>query len=167
MTKPFQIQTNVLLRDLTTFGIGGEAAYFVNAKAEEQVFAALGFAEKKGIDVFILGGGSNILVSDNGFDGLVLQIGLKGISETRAGGEKVLVTAAGGEDWDDFVGFCVAKNYAGIECLSGIPGFVGGTPIQNVGAYGQEVSESITSVRVFDRRKREIRVIENAACGFQ
>lgn len=167
MTKPFEIQTNVSLKDLTTFKIGGDAAFFGNAKTETDVFEALGFAEKKGIDVFILGGGSNILVADAGFDGLVLQIGLKGISLGETEEDRVVVTANAGEDWDDFVSFCVGRKYAGLECLSGIPGLVGGTPIQNVGAYGQEVSEAIVSVRVFDRLTRTIENIANSACGFE
>ncbi|MEZ5347537.1 MAG: UDP-N-acetylmuramate dehydrogenase [Pyrinomonadaceae bacterium] len=167
MTKPFEIKTNVSLKDLTTFKIGGEASFFVNAGSESDVFAALGFAEKKGIDVFVLGGGSNILISDDGFDGLVLQIGLKGILVNEKSHGGVEIRANAGEDWDDLVAYCVEREYAGIECLSGIPGFVGGTPIQNVGAYGQEVSESIESVRVFDRLTRSIENISNSECGFE
>src|SRR5262245_37298770 len=103
---------------------------------------AFSFAERKGLEVFVLGGGRNVLVSDNGFDGLVIKIAFRGVDE-RDG----LISAAAGEDWDSFVDYCVAKDLAGVECLSGIPGTVGGTPVQNVGAYGQEVSETIVSVR--------------------
>ena len=150
---------------MTTLKIGGPARYFVRAVTETDVFEAFEFAKGKGIDVFVLGGGSNILVSDSGFDGLVLQIALAGRRSQSSNGFAV-VTAQAGEDWDGLVQFCVSEKLAGIECLSGIPGFVGGTPVQNVGAYGQEVSESILSVRCFDRSSSRIVELENADCGF-
>ncbi|MGH9819731.1 MAG: UDP-N-acetylmuramate dehydrogenase, partial [Pyrinomonadaceae bacterium] len=115
--------------------------------------------------VFILGGGSNIVVSDAGFDGLVIQVALMGKTAAHQG-EFAAVTAQAGEDWDEFAEFCVSQNLAGIECLSGIPGSVGGTPVQNVGAYGQEVSESITSVRCLDRESNEIVELSGTECGF-
>lgn len=159
------IQENVPLAELTTFKIGGKARFFVRAKSETEIIEALEFAEKNSLEVFILGGGSNVLIADKGFDGLVLQIALKGISfEARK--NRIFVTARAGENWDNFVKTCVEQNLAGIECLSGIPGFVGGTPVQNVGAYGQEVSETIVSVRCFDRTTREIKEFTNAECGF-
>lgn len=108
-----------------------------------------------------MGGGSNVLIADEGFDGLVLQIALKGIEVS--GGS---VTARAGEDWDAFCAFCVEQSLAGIECLSGIPGLVGGTPVQNVGAYGQEVSETISKVRVFDRKTKKILELGNEDCQF-
>lgn len=125
------------------------------------MIAAFEYARDDNIEVFVLGGGSNILVSDAGFDGLVVQISLKGVS--LDGGR---ITAQAGEDWDALVQFCVQERLAGFECLSGIPGFVGGTPVQNVGAYGQEVSETIVSVRCFDRRDFRIVELSNAECGF-
>ncbi len=155
------IEENVPLAPLTTLQIGGKARFFVCAETEDQVSEAFQFAEKNGFELFILGGGSNVLIADQGFDGLVLQIALKGISVSGN-----LVTAQAGEDWDDFCAFCVEKNLAGIECLSGIPGFVGGTPVQNVGAYGQEISETIVSVSVFDRKSKETLVLTNADCKF-
>ena len=136
--KNLKIEENVPLAPLTTLKIGGAARFFVRAETEQHVAEAFRFSEENGFDIFILGGGSNILVADEGFDGLVLQIALKGISL-----KENLVTAQAGEDWDEFVAFCVERDLAGVECLSGIPGFVGGTPVQNVGAYGQEVSETI------------------------
>ncbi len=160
------IQENVPLAELTTFKIGGKARFFVRAKSETEIIEALEFAEQNSLDIFILGGGSNILIADEGFDGLVLQIALKGISTFAEKDGTIYVTANAGEDWDEFVKICVEKNLAGIECLSGIPGFVGGTPVQNVGAYGQEVSETIVSVRCFDRRAKEIKELTNAECGF-
>lgn len=146
---------------MTTFKVGGAARLFVKANSESEVVEAFSWATENNIPIFVLGGGSNILVSDNGFDGLVLQINLKGI---ELKGNKVI--AAAGEDWDDFVKYCVENNLAGIECLSGIPGLVGGTPIQNVGAYGQEVSETIEKVKVFDRKTCQIVELSNEECKF-
>lgn len=154
------IQKDIPLAPLTTLKIGGRARLFVVARDEEQVAEAVKFAKDNGLDLFVLGGGSNALVSDKGFDGLVLQIALKGISETDT------ITVAAGEDWDEFVAYCVKNDLAGVECLSGIPGFAGGTPVQNVGAYGQEVSETIVSVRCFDRKTDEFVTLSNADCGF-
>ena len=160
------IKENYPLAPLTTLKIGGSARFFVRAESEEQVVRAFEFARENSLDVFVLGGGSNVLISDNGFDGLVLQIALKGISQENAD-NSVFVTAQAGEDWDVFVAKCVGENLAGVECLSGIPGFVGGTPVQNVGAYGQEVSETIVSVRCYDRESGEIVELTNAECGFE
>lgn len=164
MTEPqksLQIRENVPLAPLTTLKIGGAARFFVRAESETQVTEAIKFADENGFDLFVLGGGSNVLISDKGFDGLVLQIAAQGIEVKNN-----LVTAQAGEDWDEFVAFCVERSLAGVECLSGIPGWVGGTPVQNVGAYGQEVSETIKSVRVFDRKSREILELSNADCKF-
>ncbi len=164
VNRPPEIQQNISLAPLTTLKIGGPARFFLKAETGEQVIEAFDFAEKNELEVFVLGGGSNVLISDEGFDGLVLQVALKGISPERR--LPACITAQAGEDWDTFVDHCVKQNLAGIECLSGIPGFVGGTPVQNVGAYGQEVSETIVSVKVYDRRERSIRELTNAECGF-
>jgi UDP-N-acetylmuramate dehydrogenase len=161
MRSDLIIQKNVPLAEKTTLKIGGAARFFVEAKSENDVVDAIGFAEENNLEIFILGGGSNVLIADEGFDGLVLQIGLKGFEVNEN-----IITAQAGEDWDEFVGFCIKKNLAGIECLSGIPGFVGGTPVQNVGAYGQEVSETIRSVRVFDRQTKNFADLLNWHCGF-
>ena len=157
-----EIKKDIPLAPFTTLRIGGKARFFVRAESKNDVIEAFEFADKNNLEIFVLGGGSNILISDNGFDGLVLQIAIKGIENN---GETLTVGA--GEDWDEFVKFCVRENLAGVECLSGIPGFVGGTPVQNVGAYGQEVSETIVSVRIFDRKAREIKTLTNADCGFE
>jgi len=162
----FTLQENVRLGDFTTLGIGGAARFFVSASNENEVVEALEFAKKNDLKVFILGGGSNILIADKGFDGLILQIALKGISVPEETGETVLVTAGAGEDWDGFVRFCVERDLQGVECLSGIPGYVGGTPVQNVGAYGQEVSETIVSVKVLERKGGKISEMTDAKCGF-
>lgn len=165
MNFDITIRENVPLAEKTTLGIGGEARFFVEAKSENDVAEAVRFAGETNLEIFILGGGSNVVIADKGFDGLVLQISLKGIS-TGARTNETLITARAGEDWDEFVAFCVCENLAGIECLSGIPGFVGGTPVQNVGAYGQEVSETLRSVRVFDRVQKSFADLLNAECGF-
>ncbi|MEO8042860.1 MAG: UDP-N-acetylmuramate dehydrogenase [Acidobacteriota bacterium] len=173
MTSPdsIDIEQNVALAPLTTLKVGGPARFFVRASNESQVAKAFEYADKNDLDVFVLGGGSNILVSDDGFNGLVVNVALKGVtaSEPRDradGSDVVAITASAGEDWDKFVETCVNQDLAGVECLSGIPGFVGGTPVQNVGAYGQEVSESIASVRCFDRATRSIIDLDNSECGF-
>ena len=188
MKEPFILQENVLLAPYTTLKIGGNARYFVRAETEEAVPEALMFAESKGLPVFVLGGGSNVLIADAGFNGLVLQIALKGIMLSEPGtvptglnvafknpvatalgsdtSTPVFVTAKAGVDWDDFVEYCVENSLAGVECLSGIPGFVGGTPVQNVGAYGQEIAETIVSVRCFDRTQKKIVTLTNTECGF-
>lgn len=160
----FEVKTDVELGPMTTLGIGGPARFFVVVKTEDEVEAALSFAEKRSLDVFVLGGGSNLLVADAGFDGLVIQIGLKGIAPGAGDG---MLTVGAGEDWDGFVAYCVDNDLAGVECLSGIPGFVGGTPIQNVGAYGQEVSETIRSVRCYDRRERRFVELSDDECRFE
>lgn len=165
MTEQISVQEDVALAPLTTMQVGGAARFFVEAKTEQNIFAALDFAEKQGVPIFILGGGSNLLVSDAGFSGLVLKIGLRGVEITKDKND-ILLTAQAGEDWDSIVSLSVNKNLAGIECLSGIPGSVGATPVQNVGAYGQEVAETISSVRVLDREKKETTNLTNAECGF-
>jgi len=162
----YVVQENVPLADFTTLKIGGEARYFVQACDEVEVHGALEFAEQNDLNVFILGGGSNVLIADEGFDGLVLQIVLKGISVSREKDNIFFVEAQAGEDWDEFVKFCVEKNLQGVECLSGIPGFIGGTPVQNVGAYGQEVSETIVLVKVLERTSGKIFEMTNRQCGF-
>lgn len=160
------IQENVPLAPFTTLKIGGKARFFVSASSGDEVAAAFNHAKVNGLPLFVLGGGSNVLIADEGFDGLVLQVALKGITSAWEKDGTGYVAAQAGEDWDDFVGFCVGRDLQGLECLSGIPGFVGGTPVQNVGAYGQEVSESIVSVHVFDRVQGEVKTLTNADCGF-
>jgi UDP-N-acetylmuramate dehydrogenase len=140
---------NVPLAPMTTLGIGGSARYFADVTMPEQLKAGVDWARSRGFPLFVLGGGSNIIVADSGFPGLVLRVSIRGI-ETGIDGDDVLVSAGAGEEWDPLVARCVASNWAGFECLSGIPGRVGATPIQNVGAYGQETSESLRSVQALD-----------------
>jgi len=160
-----KIQENVPLAPLTTFGIGGPARWFVEAASEPEVVDAVTFARERALPLFVLGGGSNLLISDSGFAGLVLRIALKGVESYENKGFSVF-RAAAGEDWDQFVSRAVAANCAGIECLAGIPGTVGGTPVQNVGAYGQEVAETIANVRVLDLESLQFRELPVSECGF-
>ncbi len=166
MAHNLAIQENVPLAPLTTLKIGGNARFFVRAETEDQIIAACSFAMNNDFRIFILGGGSNVVVSDDGFDGLIVQVAIKGISFEQKDLQTMNVVANAGEDWDQFVDLCVDKNLQGIECLSGIPGFIGGTPVQNVGAYGQEVSETIMSVRCFDRKSRNIVELNSSDCKF-
>lgn len=159
------IQENVLMGPMTTIGVGGPARFFEEAKTMGEVADAVNFAATRNLELFVLGGGSNLVVADAGWPGLVLKIGINGIDERSEDGKSIFEVGAG-EDWDKFVAKAVARNCAGIECLSGIPGSVGGTPVQNVGAYGQEVAETIDSVLAFDRRDNQIRELCAEACGF-
>ncbi|HEY1901572.1 MAG TPA: UDP-N-acetylmuramate dehydrogenase [Terracidiphilus sp.] len=160
-------QENKPLAPFTTFGIGGPARWFIQAASEEEIVESTAWARQRGLPLFVLGGGSNLLISDAGFSGLVLRIGLRGIAVQDAAnpGQKIF-SAAAGEDWDSFVEHAVHHNCAGIECLAGIPGTVGGTPVQNVGAYGQEVASSIERVRAFDLSERTFVEFSAEECGF-
>jgi UDP-N-acetylmuramate dehydrogenase len=148
-----------------TLGVGGAARFFVEAADEAQVLEAVDWAATRGVPVYVLGGGSNVVVADEGVDGLVLKIAVRGVTACAEPGG-VMVTAAAGEPWDDLVRHTVAQGWAGLECLSGIPGRVGATPIQNVGAYGQEVSDTLVEVRALDREARRVVALPAAACGF-
>lgn len=160
------IREQVPLAPLTTLGVGGPARYFIEASTESEVREGAEFAQSRQLPLFILGGGSNLVVSDAGFDGLVLKIALGGTEQIESGGDEVVFRAEAGEDWDGFVALTVQAGCAGIECLSGIPGTVGGTPVQNVGAYGQEVSATIRAVEALDLRTLGTTILPNSDCGF-
>jgi UDP-N-acetylmuramate dehydrogenase len=162
-----EIRDRVPLGPLTTLELGGNARHFVDAADEDAVVEALRWADSRELPVLILGGGSNLVVADAGFPGLVVRVGTRGrrFEPAPTFGE-VALTAAAGEPWDELVSEAVARDLAGVECLSGIPGLVGATPIQNVGAYGQEVAETIRGVRVVERGSGRIRVLAPADCGF-
>ena len=144
------VQENVRLAGLTTLGIGGPARYFARATSQDDVLEAVGFARGAGLPLVVIGAGSNLLVADTGYSGLVLQVAISGVSFEKSD-THATVRAGAGVDWDSLVAECVRRNLGGIECLSGIPGWVGGTPVGNVGAYGQEVSHVISSVRAYDQ----------------
>ncbi len=160
-----EICENVPLAPLTTLGVGGAARFFARAQDVRDVEEAVRFAESRGLALFVLGGGSNLVVADAGWDGMVLQIAIGEIRQHSAEGKTIFDVGAG-VGWDEFVAHTVSLNCAGVECLSGIPGSVGGTPVQNVGAYGQEVSESVVSVLVFDLGQKCVRELKAAECGF-
>src|SRR5690242_8371829 len=132
------MQQNVPLAPFTTFKVGGPARHFVEVTTEAELLVALDWAKQNSQPIFILGGGSNLLISDSGFSGLVIKICMTAIRH-RHSHDDVIFEVAAGEEWDAFVAHAVAHHCSGIENLSGIPGTVGGTPVQNVGAYGQEV----------------------------
>ena len=159
------IQENIKIAPLTTMGVGGPARFFVEASTVEEVREAIGYAKSRNLPLFILGGGSNLVVSDAGWPGLVLKVSLLGINHRHGHGTAYFDVGAG-EDWDSFVAATVQHHCAGIECLSGIPGSVGGTPVQNVGAYGQEVAETIDSVVALDIEGGEEQEFEKSDCGF-
>jgi UDP-N-acetylmuramate dehydrogenase len=160
------IQEHIPLAPLTTLQVGGPARYLVEAANEDDVQEAAAFAHAKALPLFVLGGGSNLLVADSGWPGVVLKIAIGGITQQEKDGA-VRFDAGAGVDWDQFVAQAVARDCAGVECLSGIPGSVGGTPVQNVGAYGQEVSETIESVRALDLKANRVVVLPEEACGFR
>jgi UDP-N-acetylmuramate dehydrogenase len=155
----------VALSGYTTLRLGGPAGRFTEADTEQQVVAEVRAADRRGEPVLVLGGGSNLVVADEGFPGTVVRIMTRGVRLSADHGF-VTVAAAAGEDWDEFSERCMADALTGVECLGGIPGLVGATPIQNVGAYGQEVAETIVSVRVYDRERGEVGELTAADCGF-
>jgi UDP-N-acetylmuramate dehydrogenase len=156
---------NQPLAPLTTFGIGGLARWFVQATTEAEIEEAVSWSAERKIVLFVLGGGSNLLVSDSGFNGLVLKIGIPGLDLLQEQ-DGTKFRAGAGIPWDDCVNRAIAANCAGIECLAGIPGTVGGTPVQNVGAYGQEVSTVVDRLRAYDRRERVFVELNAAECKF-
>lgn len=154
------------LADHTTFRLGGEARELVRATTTEEIVEAVREADDQAIPVMVLSGGSNVLVGDEGFDGRVVLVDNHGLDAEVSGCGGAFVKVAAGERWDDFVELTVAQEWAGIEALSGIPGLVGATPVQNVGAYGQEVSQTIARVRTWDRVAGEYRTFVADQCGF-
>jgi UDP-N-acetylmuramate dehydrogenase len=160
-----QIEENKPLAPFTTIGVGGPARWFVQATDEAEILEAVSWASQRCVPLFVLGGGSNLLVSDAGFPGLILHPVLKGIRAADDGRTRIYIVAAG-ECWDQFVQRAVDDDCAGVECLAGIPGTVGGTPVQNVGAYGQEVSSTIERVRAFDLQTHIVVEFSAEECGF-
>jgi len=156
------VRRDVPLRALTTLELGGPARFLIEASDEATVVQGVSWAAEQDLPLVVLGGGSNVVVSDAGFDGVVLRMALRGTAYHADG----TVDVAAGEPWDPFVEATVARGWAGLECLAGIPGSVGATPIQNVGAYGQEVAETIREVRVLERASRAIATLAREDCAF-
>lgn len=159
------IETNVQLAGLTTFGVGGPASFFVRCEGGESLRRALSWARRESLPVFVLGGGSNLVVAERGFPGLVIQPAASGIEVSQVG-DFILLEAAAGAGWDAVVQAAVDAGGAGLEALSGIPGNAGAAPIQNIGAYGQEVAERLENVELLDRESLETLMLPAADCGF-
>jgi UDP-N-acetylmuramate dehydrogenase len=159
------VREQVALAGYTTLGLGGPAARFVEASRDEQVISAVRAADQRGEPVLVLGGGSNLVIADAGFPGTVVRVTTCGITAAADGG-RVAVSVAAGHDWDTVVSWCIGRGLSGLECLSGIPGLAGATPIQNVGAYGQEVAQTLAAVRVYDRQRDMTMQLSSADCGF-
>jgi UDP-N-acetylmuramate dehydrogenase len=172
----FQIKENISLASYTTFKIGGSARFFCSVTSEDDLVKAIAYAREKQVSVFVLGGGSNILINDNGFDGLVIKIDIGGIEKVKSeirqladkvkSGESTTISVGAGVQWDTFVEYVVEHGLYGVENLSAIPGTVGAAPVQNIGAYGAEASQVIHSVRAFDTQIGEFIEISNADCHF-
>ncbi len=160
------IQSDVALAAWCTLGVGGPARWFCHASEQQDIMDALAWAETRRVALHVLGGGSNVVIADQGFDGLVIHVDIRGVDRTAREGRETF-SAGAGEPWDAFVATTVKHECAGLECLSGIPGLVGGTPVQNVGAYGQDVSGSITHVHAVDRKTRSPVVLAADECGFE
>ena len=161
-----QIRENVILAPYTTFKIGGPAVYFCIVQNQFDALEAYEFADKNNLKTFVLGGGSNILISDKGFGGLVMKIENKGVEVLAEDENQVTLKVASGENWDEVVKFAVKNNWWGVENLSHIPGSTGAIAVQNVGAYGQEAKNIIESVVVFNKQTHEIQSLNSSKCGF-
>lgn len=162
-----EIRDNVFLKDYTTLKLGGRAKYFVICKNERDIIEASGFADRVNLPIFPLGGGSNLIVGVNIPDAVFIKLESLGIEILDENDEKVRLKVYAGESWDDFVDFAVKKGFSGVEALSAIPGTVGATPVQNVGAYGCEVSQTIESVRGYNLTDKKFELIPKDKCDFR
>lgn len=159
------MRENVKLAPLTTFKIGGRARYFFEVKTRDELKEAVGFAKSYNLPTFVLGGGSNVLISDSGFNGVVIKTALQGVTY-KEDKSNFLIEVEAGENWDNLVEETVNKNITGFENLAGIPGSVGATPVQNIGAYGKEIAPYIASLEVYDTDTEEIKKLNNNECQF-
>jgi UDP-N-acetylenolpyruvoylglucosamine reductase len=160
-----RLAEDVSLARFTTLGLGGPARRFAEAATEAELLAEIRSADERGEPLLVLGGGSNLVIADDGFPGTVVRVAIRGIRR-EAREDTVRLTVAAGEDWDAVVTQAAGDNLAGLECLSGIPGLAGATPIQNVGAYGQEVAQTLVTVRAYDRVQRTVTELTHDECGF-
>ncbi len=161
------VPPSLLLADYTTVRTGGPARRLVVARSLDELVGAVSDADAAKEPVLVLGGGSNVVVSDAGFDGLVVVVATRGVDADTSACSGAFVTVAAGEPWDDLVATSVTQEWVGLEALSGIPGATGSTPVQNVGAYGAEVAQTVASVRTWDRHERQYRTFAAADCGFE
>lgn len=160
------MSTGRSLADLTTFGVGGPARHFIEANNQEELLDAVRAVDDSGEPLFVLSGGSNVLVGDAGFNGTVVRVAGEQVTASRAGDGAVLVEVSAGTPLDALVARSVAQGWAGLEALSGVPGLVGAAPVQNVGAYGAQIGDSLLDVRVWDRREHRVSMLSSADCGF-
>lgn len=160
-----KVYENVSLSSKTSIALGGKAKYFIECFSKEDIFSAIEFSKSKNLPFYILSGGSNIIFPDNDLNIVIINILSKGISKTENENE-VIIECDAGENWDSFVKYCISQGLSGVECLSGIPGSVGATPIQNVGAYGQEVKDVISSVKCIENKNFEAKFFTNKECEF-
>ncbi|MDB5224636.1 MAG: UDP-N-acetylenolpyruvoylglucosamine reductase [Candidatus Adlerbacteria bacterium] len=160
------MQENVPLAEFTTFKLGGPARFFVRVSSAAELQEALAFGEHKNLAVLVFGGGSNLLIGEKGFDGLVIKIELHGISAVPDDNGNVALSVAAGENWDELVAHTCAQGWWGLENLSGIPGTVGAAPVQNIGAYGADISHTCTQVEVYDRQCKQIVILSASECAF-
>lgn len=162
----FVLKRNIPLKTLTTFGVGGYARYLVETKNKKDIEGVVNFAKEKKLPIFVIGGGSDILVSDKGFSGVVVKYAGDKVVYKKEGNTGVLVTAESGKVWDELVADSVKENLQGIECLSGIPGKVGAAPIQNIGAYGQEIKDVFVNLTAYDSKKMKFVTLDKKTCRF-
>jgi UDP-N-acetylmuramate dehydrogenase len=160
------LRENVKLSEYTTIKLGGAARYFIDCYSADKIKEALAFAGENNLMPYIIGGGSNIVFPDGGIDGIVIRNKILGIVFGEENAGYAAAVSGGGENWDEFVRLCIDNGLAGLECLSGIPGSVGATPVQNVGAYGQEVKDTIVSVNAIERETLKDIVFTNEECCF-
>lgn len=159
------MQENFSLKPYNTFGVDAKSKYFIEINSIEELKDALSFSKAQALPLLLLGGGSNILLTKD-FDGLAIKLNLKGISEENFNENEVLVTAKAGENWHEFVLDCLGKNYGGLENLSLIPGNVGTSPMQNIGAYGTEIKDVFVSCKVLDLENLELKTFNLEECRF-
>jgi UDP-N-acetylmuramate dehydrogenase len=164
--RPELVEGRELLADYTTLRVGGPARRMITVDTEAELVETVRSLDARREPLLILGGGSNLLVGDSGFDGTVIKIATRGVDEDTAACSGAVITVAAGEPWDPLVSYAIERGWSGLEAMSGIPGLVGATPIQNVGAYGAEVSELISMVRTLDRSTGHIKTLFAAECGF-
>jgi len=158
--------TGVRLAPYTTLHLGGPARELIEIDDEDELVGAVAAADTRSEPLLVLGGGSNLVIGDDGFAGTALAVRTRGVAVKRNQASVVTLEVAAGEPWDDLVRLAVESGWTGLECLSGIPGLTGATPIQNVGAYGQEVADLVASVRSYDRRGHEVVTLSRSNCGF-
>jgi UDP-N-acetylmuramate dehydrogenase len=160
------VQKDIKLSTHTTIKIGGKAKYFVTVHSIKELKKSLLYATRKSLPSFIISGGSNTIFSDEGYQGVIIKTKIEGTKIVKENKKSIYIKAFAGTNWDTFVKYCVDNGYQGIECLSGIPGSVGATPIQNVGAYGQEVSQTVHSVECIDKDSFKKIILSNQECKF-